>query len=117
MAVTAPCITAHHKHLSTDDDPEIIHKKSRAPQWDLPAPLTGILGYAAKDLVGYSLPDFWIIVTFSKPPLKSDYLGLAAFHLVANASVILGRAMVGFGALVRLACHRLHDVLPAAPVA
>ena len=44
----------HHKHLSTDDDPEIIHKKSRAPQWDLPAPLTRILGYAAKDLVGYS---------------------------------------------------------------
>ena len=30
----------HHKHLSTDDDPEIVHKKSRAPQWDLPAPLT-----------------------------------------------------------------------------
>ena len=75
----------HHKHLSTDDDPEIIHKKSRAPQWDLPAPLTRILGYAAKDLAGYSLPDFWIIVTFSKPPLKSDYLGLAAFHLIANA--------------------------------
>ena len=48
----------HHKHLSTDDDPEIVHKKSRAPQWDLPAPLTRILGYAAKDLVGYSLPGF-----------------------------------------------------------
>jgi hypothetical protein len=45
----------------------------------------GISTYAAKDLVGYSLPDFWIIVTFSKPPLKSDYLGLAAFHLIANA--------------------------------
>ncbi len=42
----------HHKHLSTDHDPEIIHKKSRAPQWDLPAPLTRILGYAAKDLAG-----------------------------------------------------------------
>jgi fatty acid desaturase len=78
----------HHQHLSTDDDPEIIHKKSRAPQWDLPAPLTRILAYAAKDLVGYSLPDFWIIVTFSKPPLKSDYFGLAAFHLVANALLL-----------------------------
>ena len=66
-------------------DPEIVHKKSRAPQWDLPAPLSRILGYAAKDLVGYSIPDFWIIVTFSKPPRKADYLGLAAFHLIANA--------------------------------
>jgi fatty acid desaturase len=71
--------------LSTDRDPEIVHKKSRAPQWDLPAPLTRILGYAARDLMGYSIPDFWIIVTFSKPPRKSDYLGLGAFHLIANA--------------------------------
>ncbi len=108
---------AHHKHLSTDDDPEIVHKKSRAPQWDLPAPLPRILGYAAKDLVGYSLPDFWIIVTFSKPPLKSDYLGLAAFHLVANALFLSAGPMVGIGALVRIARHRVHDVLPAPPVA
>jgi hypothetical protein len=35
--------------------------------------------------VGYSISDFWIIVTFSKPPLKSDYVGLAAFHLASNA--------------------------------
>jgi fatty acid desaturase len=71
----------HHRHLGTDSDPEIVHKKARAPQWDLPAPLSRIIGYAARDLVGYSIPDFWIIVTFSKPPQKTDYLGLAAFHL------------------------------------
>jgi fatty acid desaturase len=80
--------TEHHLHLSTDRDPEIVHKKSRAPQWDLPAPLTRILLYAAKDLAGYSIPDFWIIVRFSKPPRKADYLGLAAFHLAANALLL-----------------------------
>jgi fatty acid desaturase len=48
--------TEHHLHLSTDRDPEIVHKKSRAPQWDLPAPLARILLYAAKDLAGYSIP-------------------------------------------------------------
>ena len=55
------------------------------PERNRPAPLTRILLYAVKDLAGYSLPDFWIIVRFSKPPRKADYLGLAAFHLGANA--------------------------------
>ena len=87
--------TDHHLHLSTDRDPEIVHKKSRAPQWDLPAPLTRILGYAAKDLAGYSIPDFWIIVTFSKPPRKADYLGLAAFHL-SRTRYCFGPACGGF---------------------
>jgi fatty acid desaturase len=76
--------TDHHRHLSTDRDPEIVHKKASALQWDLPAPLTRILGYAVRDLAGYSIPDFWIIVTFSKPPRKADYLGLAAFHLIGT---------------------------------
>ena len=106
----------HHQHLSTDRDPEIVHKKSRAPQWDLPAPLTRILGYAAKDLAGYSIPDFWIIVTFSKPPRKADYLRPRRLPPRRERSVALGRPVVGIRALVRISRHRLHDVFPAAPV-
>ena len=26
----------HHKHLNTDRDPELMHRSSKAPQWDLP---------------------------------------------------------------------------------
>jgi fatty acid desaturase len=120
--------TDHHRHLSTDRDPEIVHKKSRAPQWDLPAPLTRILGYAAKDLVGYSLPDFWIIVTFSKPPRKTDYLGLAAFHLITNAVLLsvglwwvsalwYGALVTAFMMFFRLRLWLEHQVAYSSPEA
>jgi hypothetical protein len=45
-----------------------------------------------------------IIVTFSKPPRKADYLGLSAFHISANALLLLSGlwwvAALWYGSLV-----------------
>lgn len=78
----------HHIHLNTEKDPEIVHKKSRAPQWDIPISPAQLLKYAALDLVGYSIPDYWIIVSFSKPNSRSAYVALAAYHLAINSVLI-----------------------------
>ena len=71
---------AHHKNTGMEDDPELGHKRMRAPQWDLPATPWTVLRYALKDLVGYSVADYSIIVRFSKPQSKREYLPLALFH-------------------------------------
>ena len=73
---------AHHKNTGMENDPELGHKRMRAPQWDLPATRWTVLRYALKDLVGYSLADYVIIVRFSKPQSKHEYLPLALFHVV-----------------------------------
>jgi fatty acid desaturase len=52
----------HHKHTGTEDDPELGHKRSRNPQWDLPAKPSRILKYAVLDIVGGSFPDYLIIL-------------------------------------------------------
>lgn len=75
----------HHKHTGTEDDPELGHKRARSPQWDLPAKPSRILKFAVCDLVGYSLPDYLIILKFSKPDKRSEYLPLLCFHAVAIA--------------------------------
>jgi fatty acid desaturase len=74
---------AHHKNTGNGDDPELGHKRMRAPQWDLPATPKTILRYALMDLVGYSLADYLIIVRFSKPQSRRDYVPLAIFHSAA----------------------------------
>ena len=74
---------AHHKNTGMENDPELGHKRMRAPQWDLPATPWTVLRYALKDLVGYSLADYSIIVRFSKPQSKREYLPLAVFHIAA----------------------------------
>jgi len=73
----------HHKHTGTENDPELGHKRLRAPQWDLPARLSTVLRYALTDLVGYSLADYVIVVRFSKPQRRAEYVPLALFHLAA----------------------------------
>jgi fatty acid desaturase len=60
----------HHNHTGTARDPELLHKKARAPQWDLPLRKRNVLEYVLKDLIGYALPDLWIILTFSQPEDK-----------------------------------------------
>ena len=75
----------HHKHTGTEDDPELGHKRSRSPQWDLPAKPSRILKYAALDIVGGSFPDYLIILKYSKPDKPSEYLPLLCFHAVAIA--------------------------------
>jgi fatty acid desaturase len=73
----------HHRHAGTEDDPELGHKRSRSPQWDLPAKPSRILKYALLDIVGGSLPDYLIILKYSKPDKRSEYLPLLCFHAVA----------------------------------
>lgn len=74
---------AHHKNTGMENDPELGHKRMRSPQWDLPATPWTVLRYALKDLIGYSLADYSIIVRFSKPQSKREYLPLACFHIAA----------------------------------
>jgi fatty acid desaturase len=80
---------AHHKHTGTEHDPELGHKRMRAPQWDLPNTPGAVLRLALMDLVGHSLADYLIIIRFSKPRRRREYLPLALFHAAA-ISVMIG---------------------------
>lgn len=71
----------HHKHTNMQQDPELAHRGARAPQWDLPIGLGRILKYCASDLAGGSMSDYRIIVTFSKPDRKSEYMPVIALHI------------------------------------
>lgn len=73
----------HHSHTGTENDPELGHKRARSPQWDLPARPLRILKYALYDIIGGSLPDYVIILKFSKPEKRSQYLPLLCFHAIA----------------------------------
>jgi fatty acid desaturase len=75
----------HHKHAGTEDDPELGHKRTRSPQWDLPAKPSRILKYAVFDIVGGSFADYLIILKYSKPDKASEYLPLSCYHAVAIA--------------------------------
>jgi fatty acid desaturase len=75
----------HHKHAGTEDDPELGHKRTRSPQWDLPAKPSRILKYAVLDIVGGSFADYLIILKYSKPDKASEYLPLSCYHAVAIA--------------------------------
>jgi fatty acid desaturase len=78
----------HHKNTGTASDPELLHKKSRAPQWDLPLDKKKVVLYALKDLVGYAIDDFWIILMFSRPKNKRLLLPVAALHFVFIAACV-----------------------------
>ncbi len=95
---------AHHKHTGTLDDPELGHKRMRAPQWDLPAGPQTVLRYALMDLIGYSIADYIIIVRFSKPHSRREYAPLVLFHVVtAGGLAAIGgwlAAAVWYAALV-----------------
>jgi fatty acid desaturase len=75
----------HHKHTGTEHDPELGHKRSRSPQWDLPAKPSSILKYAVLDIAGGSLPDYLIILKYSKPDRPSEYIPLLCLHAAAIA--------------------------------
>jgi len=79
----------HHKNTGTENDPELGHKRMRAPQWDLPATPWTVLRHALMDLLGGSVADYLIIIRFSKPQSKREYLPLALFHIAA-LSLLLG---------------------------
>lgn len=71
---------AHHAHTGAENDPELGHKRMRAPQWDLPNTLRTVLRYALLDLAGFSVADYAIIVRFAKPAARREYLPLFLFH-------------------------------------
>src|ERR1700719_4110033 len=79
---------AHHKHTGTENDPELGHKRLRAPQWDLPATPRTVLRHALMDLIGNSIADYVIIVRFSKPSAKREYIPLVLFHAVATSLLL-----------------------------
>lgn len=78
----------HHKGLGTEADPEIHHKRSRSPQWDLPMAPSKVLKYIGMDLIGFAIPDYYIIVTYSKPPSWKGILSLILFHSLAIGILI-----------------------------
>lgn len=82
----------HHRALGTHEDPELHHKKSRAPQWDLPIKWTKIFKYTLYDLIGYSIPDYWIIITYSKPEKRSEFVGMVLFHIL-TVSILLASGL------------------------
>lgn len=82
---------AHHRHTNTDQDPELMHRSSKAPQWDLPVTVRKVLRYAAMDMVGYSLSDYLMIVAFARPDHKRSYIALGLFHIAfIGISLLLG---------------------------
>jgi len=72
----------HHAKLNTADDPELMHRSSKSPQWDLPITLTKIMKFALKDVFGYSISDYWMIISNSKPQSKTVFALMFAWHAV-----------------------------------
>jgi len=78
----------HHQHLGTESDPEVVYKGIRAEQWDLPAQTKDVIKLAAKDLIGFGIPDYKVIFLYSKPTTQKAYIPLAAFHLTGSIAFI-----------------------------
>ena len=107
----------HHKHTGTEDDPELGHKRSRTPQWDLPAKPSRILKYAVLDIVGRQLPGL------------SDYFEVfqAGQAVRISAAVVLPcrchhivRRIRTVGVRIAVVCrsgYDLHDVVSSQAVA
>ncbi|MBU0799690.1 MAG: fatty acid desaturase [Alphaproteobacteria bacterium] len=70
----------HHQHLNTAHDPELMHRSSKAPQWDLPVTPRKIALLSFLDLFGYSASDYFMIIKFAKPNSRWVYLPMAAMH-------------------------------------
>jgi fatty acid desaturase len=85
----------HHKHLNTEHDPELMHRSSKAPQWDLPITVKKIMAYAALDMVGYSVSDYLMIVRSAKPDSRLVYIPMALMHLTfIGVLIAAGQAWV-----------------------
>jgi fatty acid desaturase len=69
-----------------------MHKSARTPQWDLSMNRKKVALYALKDLVGYSIPDLIIILTFARPKKKSLLVPVAAMHITS----VVACGMAGF---------------------
>jgi fatty acid desaturase len=72
---------AHHRHLGTDADPEITHRRS-LPQWDLPAAPHRTAAHFALDLLGGGLPHLAAAGGLTRPTSPREAVGLVAFWIV-----------------------------------
>ena len=75
---------AHHRHLGTDADPEITHRRS-VPDWPLPARPAQVARDFALDLVGGGVPHLIAAGSLTRPVSVRETLGLGAFWLAALA--------------------------------
>lgn len=69
---------AHHRHLGTDGDPEITHKRA-LPQWALPASPRRVARHFALDLLGGGLPHLAAAGRLTRPVSALEAGGLGAF--------------------------------------
>lgn len=72
----------HHKTVGTIDDPELIHKASAAPKWDLPIRKKKHFIHLLKDIVGLSSLELLRLIKFIKPISLSDKIGPVIWWLV-----------------------------------
>jgi fatty acid desaturase len=95
---------AHHRHMGTTADPELIHKKKAAPTFDLPASPARILGLGVAAMFGEGILEEFFIVKYiiARESLRDIVMPIAMWTAFAcglwyfNASWI---ALVWFVAL------------------
>jgi fatty acid desaturase len=77
----------HHRHPGTQLDPELDYKRSRAPQWDLPANRQRHLRHFVKDVLGLGLRDLVWVMRVVPPVSVMDVLGPLAWWAAALALI------------------------------
>ncbi len=71
---------AHHRHLGTEFDPEVAHKRG-VPQWPLPAsPLRTARDFAS-DLIGGGVPHLVAAGSLTRPVSFAETAGIGLFWL------------------------------------
>lgn len=75
---------AHHRHLGTDADPELTHRRA-LPQWTLPARPVA-LAHFASDLVGAGVPHLIAAGGLTRPVSLAEAGGLALLWLAGLAA-------------------------------
>jgi fatty acid desaturase len=65
----------HHRLPGTARDPELAYKRSRAPQWDLPAAPRCLFGYLLKDILGLGVLDLAYVMRVVPPVRALDVVG------------------------------------------
>jgi fatty acid desaturase len=78
----------HHRHPGTGLDPELAYKRSRAPQWDLPAPRGRPFRYFLKDVLGLGLKDLTYTRFVVPPVCLMDVLGPVLWWGAAVAVIV-----------------------------
>jgi fatty acid desaturase len=93
----------HHRHPGTEVDPELAYKRSRSPQWDLPA-RKRLRWYFLKDILGLGVKDLVYVMLVVPPVCVWDVLGPLLWWSAAVTIVVLCGQMwmlaLWFGSLI-----------------